>query len=994
MKNIFFIIVTLFSFFNLFCQNNIVPNPGFEIGNTPQPWNCLYNNDDDNSKFNSDVNDWKAAEHKNGKGVGHPDLLDITIPACSTCYHVSFAKAVIYPPYDNMLASNRFVALQSLSPNLNNKWFHEAIIATLNETLIPGTTYILKMKVMPMRLTEGNPGIGYRSNYLSIRFSKRGGKYWNYNYDNQKWYATIIYNTVPESLPQDPTNKNFCKWEQFETEITVPSSGCDQLNHIILYCDEGGYFIDDVELYKKCPDEMLIENKTYDGYFYDNLYQGKNALYAASNILKAGYDVGSPPTGDVIVKQYADVIYSAGQEIDLMPGFEAEFGSDFEAHIWPCNQGQKVFLDSLIVDFGYSYDNLSENDSLRFYSLAKNAVSPTYQWDFGNGYKSSDPYPLAFFERDGIYNVKLVVTDAFGKKDSITKQINFKKSYITGNVLDNIACGGNPVLIDTMVLMNNGIVVDSVTPAEVDENGYFFFDEDELSSLDTTALFTINTKNGYTLSDTTSKTISQWISESPLNLTLKNVNREWIAKYSGTDSSNNVPIAIDIFGNIYVSAFVHNLVTGMDYATIKYNPLGIEQWVRIFDNAFADRPTGIAVDTLSNVYVTGFSGTVKYDKDGNLKWAVTDDGILNAISVDKNFNVYVTGFNGTIKYDSNGNKIWQQNLNIPAENSNWASAIKTDGMGNVYLAGTAQYTSSSYTIIRKFLIAKLDADGNIIWRNTFAFPYGNNMDEAFALALDNQGSVYVTGNSGTVKYTSGGILEWFVAGNNESHHDIIIDTTGNTYISGFPLMKLSPQGNILWTNNMGGTKSGIALDAQQNIYTTGGFTLKFDPYGNILWSESFIDNQEILSGGGAILVLAPSGNVYVAGHSLYFHNNQPRMDVVTIKYSQCPDQANNLKVQHPSTTTIENAQQTKEIKVLVVPNPNNGTMQVYYNLKDQSPAFFEIYDLTGRKVFSQQLNVDSRSITISQQQLNGGVYMYSLVQNNAVIAFDKMVIIK
>jgi hypothetical protein len=118
------------------------------------------------------------------------------------------------------------------------------------------------------------------------------------------------------------------------------------------------------------------------------------------------------------------------------------------------------------------------------------------------------------------------------------------------------------------------------------------------------------------------------------------------------------------------------------------------------------------------------------------------------------------------------------------------------------------------------------------------------------------------------------------------------------------------------------------------------------------------------------------------------------MDIETVKYSQCPDQANNLKVFTPDPTTTENTTQPKEIKVLVVPNPNNGTMQVYYNLKDQTPAFFEIYDLTGRKVFSRQLNVESRSITISQQQLNGGVYMYMLVQNNAVVAFDKMVIIK
>ena len=67
-----------------------------------------------------------------------------------------------------------------------------------------------------------------------------------------------------------------------------------------------------------------------------------------------------------------------------------------------------------------------------------------------------------------------------------------------------------------------------------------------------------------------------------------------------------------------------------DFLTMKYTPNGDTVWVRSFDggNDEVDDPTDFALDNNYNIYVTGLIyrkgnndiGTIKYDRNGNLKW--------------------------------------------------------------------------------------------------------------------------------------------------------------------------------------------------------------------------------------------------------------------------------------------------------------------------------------------------------------------------------------
>lgn len=143
----------------------------------------------------------------------------------------------------------------------------------------------------------------------------------------------------------------------------------------------------------------------------------------------------------------------------------------------------------------------------------------------------------------------------------------------------------------------------------------------------------------------------------------------WLNFSGGTANGNDYlnAMVLDGAGNIYITGTTNDAgLGGTNITTIKYNPSGLQQWVRKYNGPVNanDSSTSIALDAGGNVYVAGSStglGTnldvtvIKYNTSGTQQWVQRANGfgngndIGNAIAVDAAYNVYVAGlvYSGT-----------------------------------------------------------------------------------------------------------------------------------------------------------------------------------------------------------------------------------------------------------------------------------------------------------------------------------------------------------
>jgi hypothetical protein len=227
-----------------------------------------------------------------------------------------------------------------------------------------------------------------------------------------------------------------------------------------------------------------------------------------------------------------------------------------------------------------------------------------------------------------------------------------------------------------------------------------------------------------------------------------NGNQLWTATYEDGDSSS-VQVegaALDSSNNLYLVALFSR--TPADLFAYKYAPNGTLIWAAYNPDASVgpDYAFGLAVDNTGDVLLTGqFSylgpddtygtaayGTYKANENGSWLWTNLfpigpfPPSAALSIAADSGNNCYVTGYSPgtnsgndivTIKYGPNGNQVWLQRYHGPGNGDDAGNAIAVDNNGNVYVTGyetTAAGGTEIVTIKYSPVTLQRRADGTVL----------------------------------------------------------------------------------------------------------------------------------------------------------------------------------------------------------------------------------------------------------------------------------------
>jgi len=319
----------------------------------------------------------------------------------------------------------------------------------------------------------------------------------------------------------------------------------------------------------------------------------------------------------------------------------------------------------------------------------------------------------------------------------------------------------------------------------------------------------------------------------------------WSDQFGTTSSEASYGVAVDAAGDVYTGGWTDGDLGGEtnfgedDASLTRYTSAGVLDWTRLAGTGDSDsdeQGLGVAADD-TGIYISGLThgGFVslsgaggsdafvrKYNAAGAIVWTeqlgTTSDDASMDVDPDGLGNVYITGrtlgdLDGNTsagshdlfltKYDSSGSgtKLWTKQLG--SGDLDIGRGVAADGLGFVYVAGhtTGDLDGNTNAGSSDAFLTKYADDGTKIWTQLLGT---SASDGAFDVAADDQGNIYVTGetwealDSNThfgasttdafvAKYNAAGVLQWTMQLGSvgfDKGQGISVDGLGNVYLIG------------------------------------------------------------------------------------------------------------------------------------------------------------------------------------------------------------------
>jgi hypothetical protein len=487
-------------------------------------------------------------------------------------------------------------------------------------------------------------------------------------------------------------------------------------------------------------------------------------------------------------------------------------------------------------------------------------------------------------------------------------------------------------------------------------------------------------------------------------------------------------IAVDNSGNVYVTGMSMGNGTDFDYATIKYSPDGTFLWAQRYDGPAhsVDKAWALSVDNSGNVYVTGLSkgvgsdydfATIKYNSAGVQQWVKRYNGPVSGydeaheIDVDGSGNVYVTGHSEgtdgydlvTIKYCPIETQNWTKRYDRWGNSDEYGKDIKVDMTGNVYVTGYS-YTGP---FLFDMITIKYNQSGVQQWVRIYNNP-DNLVDWAERLVMDASGNIYITGYSATglsdddddytvVKYSPSGLRLWVAKYNGPADKwdrassiavkDSVIVVSGSS----------KSFDNRFYLNTVKYTQHSFQMSIQQKITN-----LKSEVQNLVNWGNLNQGNGNALNAKlNAAIQKVNQGNNNAAINQLSAFNNQVdafvRTGRLVPEYGETlTAEADDIIQELNRNFSLYNEAPLSYMLAQNYPNPFNPVTSISFSLPAREFVTLTVYDILGNEVevlVNEFMNSGSHNISWDASRFASGVYFYR-VNAGGFTETKKMVLIK
>ncbi len=392
----------------------------------------------------------------------------------------------------------------------------------------------------------------------------------------------------------------------------------------------------------------------------------------------------------------------------------------------------------------------------------------------------------------------------------------------------------------------------------------------------------------------------------------------WSTYYGGSSEDWGYDVDTDASGNVLVAGYtfsidfpLHNALQSVikddydDAFVLKMSPDGERIWATYYGGSRDDIAVGIAADATGGIAVVGRTGSpdfptqnawqsslggsfvLKLSPDGQRLWATCIGGmhdIANGVAADRSGGVIVLGetwsdtfptFNAfqpalggmtdafIAHFSSSGSLLWSTYLGGSGSESYIApwgcDAVAVDNSNTIIVGGTT--TSDDFPLRNPLqatrmgetdcFIIRLSISGVPLWSTYYG---GQSYEYTYSVATDRKNNILICGATSSSDFPVVQAFQTSLMGTQDAF-----------------ILKLSPQGEWLWSTYYGGSANeeayGVAADGRDNVFLTGwtessnfpvfdpfqavsgggsdAFVVGFDEHGGRIWSTYFGGDDRI-----------------------------------------------------------------------------------------------------------------------------------------------------